>query len=202
MNAAFKPILDAVGLMQGFPSPWFVSGGWAIDLFLGEVTRNHADIEIGIYRRDQQALWHQLPDCSFEKALPSDGRGTWVRWETGEELVLPIHQIRAKRSDVGLPEIEFLLNERTEANWLTRRHPGMMRSVSDVMTVSSLGIPILVPEIQLLFKAKQTRQKDRADFKLILPRLSQTQRKWLALALREYYPAHEWIDAIERDQAT
>ena len=36
---------------------------------------------------------------------------------------------------------------------------------------SSLGISILVPEIQLLYKAKQTRPKDHADFELTLPRL-------------------------------
>ena len=111
MNAAFKPILDVATLMRGFPAPWFVSGGWAIDLFLGDVTRDHADIELGIYRRDQQILWSQLPGWSFDKALRSHEGGKWVSWESGEELRLPIHQISATRSDAEPREFEFFLND-------------------------------------------------------------------------------------------
>ena len=47
----FEQIEITAAHMDGFPAPWFVSGGWAIDLFLGRVTRDHSDIEIGIYRR-------------------------------------------------------------------------------------------------------------------------------------------------------
>ena len=30
--------------MQGFSKPWFVAGGWALDLYLGHKTREHSDI--------------------------------------------------------------------------------------------------------------------------------------------------------------
>jgi hypothetical protein len=34
--------------------PWVAVGGWAIDLWLGQKTREHADIEIAILRSDFQ----------------------------------------------------------------------------------------------------------------------------------------------------
>jgi hypothetical protein len=196
MGDEFKPIVDAAGLMRGFPSPWFVSGGWAIDLFLGNVTRKHTDIEIGIYRRDQQALWRQLPGWSFEKAIPRAEGTSWMRWTENEELELPVHQIRAKREAVQSLGFDVFLNERTDTYWFSRRHPGLTRPLAEAEGVGAFGIPILSPEIQLLFKAKQTRAKDQADFEATLPRLTARQRDWLARALREFYPEHFWSKAI------
>jgi hypothetical protein len=198
MNETFKPILAAAGLMRGFAGTWFVAGGWAIDLFLNRVTRKHSDIEIGIYRDEQQLLWDQLEGWSFKKAMPGDQGSQWVAWEKGEELRLPVHQIRAGRSEGEPREVEFLLHEREAANWCTRRHPGLTRAVSEVAIECALGIPILAPEIQLLFKAKKTRKKDHDDFQATLPRLNGRQRTWLAMALRQYHADHEWIAAIDR----
>src|ERR1022692_1658302 len=114
MDSSFAAILDVADLMQGFVAPWFVSGGWAIDLFLGEVTRQHADIEIGIYRCDQRALWHQLPGWILDKAIQTTNGGKWVPWAQGEELRLPVHQIRATYAHAACKEFEFFLNERTD----------------------------------------------------------------------------------------
>jgi len=195
--SAFQPIVYVSELMRGFPAPWFVSGGWAIDLFVGDVTRKHSDIEIGIYRRDQQLLWSQLSRWSFEKVIPSDEGGKWVAWERNQDLCLPVHQIKASRSDAEPPEFEFFLNERSESHWVSRRHAGLTRPVSEVTLVSPVGIPILAPEVQLLFKAKHSRPKDHADFESVLSRLDQLQREWLATTLRTFHPEHAWIRAIE-----
>ena len=43
-------------LMAKFNKTWFIAGGWAIDLFLGKETREHKDIEIAIFRKDQLNL--------------------------------------------------------------------------------------------------------------------------------------------------
>ena len=47
----FKPFFEVARIMSGFPGPWFVFGGWAIDLFLGEVTRAHSDVEMDLSLR-------------------------------------------------------------------------------------------------------------------------------------------------------
>jgi hypothetical protein len=196
MESPFQPILDTAKLLTDFPHPWFISGGWAIDLFLGKVTRNHSDIEVGIYRRDQQALHDHFIGWHLEKAL-ANGKGEWFPWETGEELSLPIFQIKAKHSNIEPFELEFFLNEREETHWLSRRHDGLARPIETVNLISELSIPILAPDIQLLYKAKHTRSKDQADFILTLPRLDSTQRNWLAINLRKHHAGHVWLHAVE-----
>jgi len=196
VNNSFAPILEVVDILRGFRPPWFVSGGWAIDLFLQRVTRPHADIEIGIYRRDMQDLWPRLPGWNLDKAIQTPEGGRWVNWERGEELKLPVHQIRASQLDPVHREFEFFLNESQGDNWKSRRHPGLMRPMGEVLMDSATGIRILVPEIQLLFKAKQTREKDQIDFNNTLPRLTQAQREWLKGALAKYHPEHRWMGML------
>ena len=50
-----------VGVMAGFPRPWFFAGGWALDVWLGRVTRTHEDIEI-VYTgvRPGEKLYEEL----------------------------------------------------------------------------------------------------------------------------------------------
>src|SRR5690349_11434383 len=50
--------LRAVARWLGdFDAPWWVAGGWAIDLWVGGVSRDHSDIEISILREDQARLY-------------------------------------------------------------------------------------------------------------------------------------------------
>jgi hypothetical protein len=198
-DSSFAPILAVAQLMQDFPGPWFVSGGWAIDLFHERVTREHQDAEVGIYRGDQGALWEHLRGWSFENAIHSTTGAEWVHWKKGDELRLPIHQIRVECPEPNTPGFEFLLNERTDTHWVSRRHPGLMVPLCETTTTSVLGIPILMPEIQLLYKAKQTRPKDQSDFEVALPRLTASQRHWLARTLRQYYPDQPWHSELRDD---
>ena len=56
LAASFGPIEAFARIMAGFPQPWYVAGGWAIDLFGGRVTRAHEDLEVAVCRRDLGAL--------------------------------------------------------------------------------------------------------------------------------------------------
>ena len=44
----FDPVLEYVRLLSDFRRPWMIAGGWAIDLFLRRVTREHEDVDIAI----------------------------------------------------------------------------------------------------------------------------------------------------------
>jgi Aminoglycoside-2''-adenylyltransferase len=48
------------------PIPWWIAGGWAIDLFLGRQTRRHEDIDVLILRQDCHAA------RSFSWRIPID----------------------------------------------------------------------------------------------------------------------------------
>lgn len=182
--------------MAGFPGAWFVCGGWAIDLFLRRVTRDHADVEIGVYRDELKGLWEYFPGRRLEKVVQREGKGEWQPWQ-GELLQLPVHQVRILDLSAKLPVLEFLIHERREGEWICRRHPEVVRPLEGVWRRTFSGIPFLVPEIQLLFKAKQTRAKDQEDFENTVPRLGGEGKGWLGQVLRRFYPGHPWTTALQ-----
>ena len=60
------------------------------------------------------------------------------------------------------------------------------------------GLPIMAPEIQLLYKSSPGRRpKDEHDFAHALPFLASDQRSRLAAWLRLLYDDHPWLPAIE-----
>ena len=65
---AFEPVRKIAAIMHGFGKPWFVAGGWAVDLFLGRETRAHEDIEVSIFRRDQEHIHHRLMAMGMEES--------------------------------------------------------------------------------------------------------------------------------------
>jgi len=36
--------------------PWWIAGGWAIDVYLGRQTREHADIDVSVLRAHHRKL--------------------------------------------------------------------------------------------------------------------------------------------------
>ena len=62
--------------------------------------------------------------------------------------------------------------------------------------VSGSGIPILRPEIQLLYMASSTEPKNQHDFDITVPRLDPNAAAWLDEALAICYPWHRWTVAL------
>lgn len=199
---SFAPILALAEEMEAFAHPWFVSGGWAIDLFLNRVMRPHRDREIGIFRAHQLALQSHFRDRAlFKSAAVTDGQA-WIAWHPGEYLELPIHQLMVRPPGASAPqgdweslpeEFEFFLNDMDEAGvWRCRRDVRITRAARDIYMMSEIGVPILNPEIQLLFKAKYCRAKDEQDFSNVVPVLSREQRLWLKDGIELLHPGHAW----------
>ncbi len=182
----FGPVLQVASLMRGFPRPWYIAGGWAIDLFLGRVTREHDDIDIAILREDQRELRTHFAGWAFEKVVEGQRRP----WAEGEWLDPPVHEVQT--TSENRPLIEFLFNESSGATWRFRRNPAITRELDRIGTRTSAGIPFLAPEIVLLFKAKAAGVKDAHDFDLVQPRLSAGPRRWLKNALETCHPGHPW----------
>jgi hypothetical protein len=143
---------------------------------------------------DQQHLRVHLADWELCQAVTTpDGEGDWYPWLEGEWLDLPIHQVRARRHEGELLEFEAFLNQGDAEEWESRRHEGLTRPLAEVCLPSPLGVPVIAPEIQLLYKAKYHRPKDDQDFETALPLLSPAQRAWLREALEEYHPGDPWL---------
>jgi hypothetical protein len=79
-----------------------------------------------------------------------------------------------------------------------RRQPDIRLPLGMAVRRNSAGLPYLSPEIQLLYKAKDPRARDQADFDHIAPRLDPAARAWLKDALTRLDPGHAWIRELSR----
>lgn len=173
-------------MMRDYNFPWAIAGGWAIDLFIGEVTRTHDDIEIMIFRSDQLAIQQYLSGWKFYKVQG----GKITTWKQSEVMVPPVHETYAEREN---EKIEILLNETDGVNWIYRRDTRVSRELSKAIIVSDAGMPILSPEIALLYKSKNPKQKDEQDFQNTYPHMNLDQKHWFREALKILYVDHSWI---------
>lgn len=185
----FARVTEVGAFLAAFPRPWFISGGWAIDLFLNRVTRNHEDVDVAVFRRDQRELQTYLAGWTVEKVV----EGRCEPWRDGEWLNLPVHEIHARRAREAPGDIEFLLNETEDDHWVFRRDARVLRPISKAALRTASGVPFLAPAIVLLYKAKDPTAKDEADFERVRPRLGFTRRLWLRGALETTYPGHPWL---------
>jgi hypothetical protein len=182
-------------LLGDLPCLWGVAGGWAVDLFLDRVTRNHQDIEVAIFREDQLILQNYLflRGWTFEHVR----NGRFYPWARGERLQLPVHEIWCRNDSGPLPRLEVLLNERLTDTFVFRRDSRIKAPIERAFLRSSSGIPILAPEIVLLYKSKRaTESKEEMDFSNTLLALDARSRQWLLESIAETAPGHVWLDSL------
>jgi hypothetical protein len=170
----------------------FIAGGWAVDLYLGRVTRPHEDIEVAIFRRDQAALHECLDGWLLQKVVG----GKLSAWRRGEWLALPVHEIHCFKEASEPTRLEVLLNESDGAEWVYRRNEKVRRPLAKCHLVSKEGVRFLSPEIVLLYKSKSPRAKDEQDFAAVAGRLGAERKAWLKAALKAQDPGHGWLGKL------
>lgn len=189
-------LVEVATLFSALPAPWWIAGGWAIDLCLQRQTREHEDIDILVLRRDQYAVRTLLEAWDVQAALPPPRNETWPfrPWQLAEALDETIHDIWC-RPDASRPwAIQLMIADTDGEDWLFRRMPAIRRPVATIGDVTPEGIPYVAPEIQLLYKARGLRPKDEADFRQTLPALTTERRNWLRDSLIQAHPHHPWLD--------
>ena len=180
-------------LLEQYTGTWMIAGGWAIDLYLDKETRAHKDIEIAIPRKEQRKIKSYLKnwDLKFIKS------GTAMNWNDDHYLELPIHEIQGSHAD---SEIEILFNEIDSDQWTYRRNPEIVHTLEKTILSSKSKIPILCPEIVLLYKSKSIKEKDEKDLTSALEKMNNDQLNWLKTALlKTYANDHPWIGIIENE---
>lgn len=190
-------LLSGARLFGDFSRPWMVSGGWAIDLFLGRTTRKHKDVDIAVFRQDQLAAQSYLHGWQLYNA--HDGR--LDPWPDGVYLQPPYHGIWAWPPSVPAgnveqpPDLEILLDERDATFWHYRRDPRITLRLDRVCLWGgpSGDIPYLAPEIALLYKSKGIRAEDTHDFEAAWPAMDPDRQIWLRRALQFGNPDHPWL---------
>jgi hypothetical protein len=174
-------------------APWCVTAGWALNLFTEAATREHDDIEIAVPAARFDEIMDALPN--FEWDVVGDGR------------VWPFPQQRAnhfqtwlREPATGIYRLDVFREPTIAGRWVCRRDTSITLPYDELILRSEDGIPYVIPEVALLFKAKHLRQKDQTDFRNVLPAMDLTRRARLRSWLSQIHPGHPWIEALDAER--
>lgn len=186
---------QAAEVLAGVDAPWHVAGGWALDLWHGEQTREHGDLEIAVPRAAYGPLRARLRE---RHTLFVAGGGQVVPLRDGEAVPADRHQVWVCEPEVPAWRMDTFLEPGTGETWVCRRDERITLPYADITAVTADGVRYLRPEAVLLFKAKGRREKDEADLARALPRLSAEALAWLRDALALAHPGHPWAAELDR----
>ena len=172
--------------------PWCIVGGWALDVWQGQQTRTHEDLEFTILREDFPVFREALGPLDFYAVKG----GVFELLESNCEPAADIFQIWCFDTVAQAWRVDMMIEPGTPDRWVYKRDTSITGERSEMVCTNEAGIPYLRPAAILLFKAKHLRKKDQADFNLALPRLSPVERQWLMEHLAQVHPGHEWLARI------
>ncbi len=220
-----EPVARIGELMSTYRPAWALCGGWAVDAWLGRLTRDHGDVDIAVF--DQPALFEHLTGWQLighEQTKENPGADLW----DGRTLVLPAHlHGRPPEMSGPLPErfdpagarllfpedgfwLDVNLCERSptgrtaDGEWVLNREPRVVLPLAGAIRQSGWGLPTVAPEVILFYKAtlyvgtkNHLSPRDEADFVALLPLLTEGQRGWLREAVSQVYVGeHPWMGRI------
>jgi hypothetical protein len=180
-------------LMRGIDIPWWIAGGWALDLFVGRQTRAHNDIEISVYRRDVESLREHLRGWEMSIA----DAGTLTPLGEKEPLQKEAHELWCRERGHQTWQLEVLVEERVGDRWTYRRDARIGANAKDIGRFTNEGVPFIRPDIQLLYKSKGSRAVDESDLIALLPRLDVAQKATLFAWISAGDPTHRWLARLK-----
>ncbi|MFV1999928.1 MAG: nucleotidyltransferase domain-containing protein [Acidimicrobiia bacterium] len=196
MTSSWNPLTveQVFDRFSPFDVDWWIAGGHAIDLFLGWQTRAHDDIDIEMFRSDRGALSSIFDGWD----LHAVSVGGSVPWAPGDDLDAATFGIWGRPSPDGPWAVEIMLADGDIDQWRFRRDPAITLAGEALVRRTSAGVPYCTPEVQLLYKSKQSRPKDDVDLTRVLHKMSRVQRSWLREAIGRSDTEHPWISVLEK----
>jgi len=179
---------SACSVFSDFKEPWFIAGGWAIDLAIGRITRHHSDIDFCIFRESLPQFLDDFKEWKIEVSIP--GASQKLVCHSIGDVLPPRHELHCNYNNIN---IEILLNEKSGKNVVFRRDTSITLPLERFTCWTNDNIPFVHPVWLLLFKAKYSKEKDQKDFKEVLKILSKDDCTWLHQALSRHQPVHQWL---------
>jgi hypothetical protein len=187
---------DVRMLLADAPFAWWLAGGWSLDLLTGHQTRPHADTDVQVMRRDLAAVRSWFGAWDPHVADPP-GAGTLRPWRPDEVLGAALHDVWCRQVETGPWRVQLMVADADGTDWVYRRDRRVRRPLDSLAgRASGPGLPVLAPEVQLLYKSTGRRDKDREDFDRFEPLMSDAEAAWLRDALALAEPAHPWTSRL------
>jgi len=188
-------LAEIYNIFEQAPFFWAIGGGYAIEIFTGEAFREHEDVDLLVWRDELPLVRSFLKNWDV---YASDPPGTLRYWSDSENLGANVHDIWIRNINEQEWRFQLMVMDREQDLWLFRRDPELKRAIDEVIYYDKQNVPYLSPVYQLLFKAKNRRNKDEVDFTYCLPCLSAQEQQNLALLLKKVYSQnHPWLQRLE-----
>lgn len=116
--------------------------------------------------------------------------GRLTPWAGGTpDPALNQNNLWCRRSTDGPWLLDVTIGEGEDDMWVYRRDPRIRLPWADAVLQTPEGLPYLAPELQLLFKSRDRREKDEVDARQVVPELDSVR----ADRLHRMLPAaHPW----------
>ncbi|MFD4401478.1 nucleotidyltransferase domain-containing protein [Nocardia sp. NPDC058499] len=180
---------EAAGQLSSAPPCWYVTGGWALDLFVGGLGREHSDLEIGVPSSRFADIANALP--GYEWDVVGDGY-IWPFPEEADDQ----HQTWLRDPATGLYHLDVFREPHRGDTWVCRRDTSITLPYDELILHTADGIPYVIPEAVLVFKAKARRAKDETDFLRALPAMDRFRQSRLSEWLARVHPGHPWLETL------
>jgi hypothetical protein len=211
----FSLVKQLKHVMKDYNRPWYVCGGYGIDLYLGTLTRDHKDIDISVSFNDSISVIKYLSDLGYRILAPiGEGRLVDVEYALEHQLYFDniwcmkgpypyIKEIKVDgvykylemedRIQESLDFIEVLFND-IDNEFKYLKNPLITRSLEQ-LNIEREDVLVLAPEILLLFKSRSARNKAyRADFDHCMKVMKSASKTWLLESIEIENPdGHPWI---------
>ena len=187
--SALAPEAVAAIFGPGETPRWWLSGGVALDRFVGAPIRDRENIDVSTIPGDLEAVVAALPD----------GLSAWV-WESDDEPL-----IAWADADPASDIQRLLIHDDARAVWVLRinvedgaarawmyRRDARVQVPWEAAVHDLDGIPTGAPEIQLVWKALRPRPEDDVDKDAVLPRLDPDAVRFFETALLRIHPHSTW----------
>jgi hypothetical protein len=194
--------------MSSYRRPWALCGGWAIDAWLGRISRDHGDVDLSVFDADHEELADHLTGWQLIAHNSTVDDGSTGLWD-GRKLPVPSHIHARSPADAGpLPEdgicepakgwwLDIQIDGIDGDEWVVRSEPRIVLPLAHAVRLSPWGVPVTAPETVLFLKAVAPRRRDWRDFVACLPRLDAQQIAWLRDAIGRAYADHPWVPALD-----
>ncbi|NUR73391.1 MAG: hypothetical protein HOU81_21440 [Hamadaea sp.] len=174
-----------------------IAGGWAVDFLTGAVRRDHSDLDVLVLAADFAHLLEVMrpfgPVVTDEQTNESRPAEQGFDIEPGRMTVSFTKVLPPECGDV-----QVLFASRDDSDWIFHRGGKIRWPLADLIRRSPGGIPYLTPEIVLLLKARDAREKDRSDFVDAVAHLDHEQLAWLRPRLAPpWKQPHPWEAVVD-----
>lgn len=189
--SAWAPLTtDAVAeLLAPASVRWWLSGGAALDRWVGHPIRERVNIDVSVVAGDLAALVAVLPD-GYSAWAPSGDDDELVPFaDAPQDADLQPVLIRDDAENAWVLQVNA--EDGAPRAWVYKRDPRLTlpwdRAVIDLD-----GIPTGAPEVQLVWKALRPREEDTVDKDAVLPGLSPDAVQFYETALLRIHPHSTW----------